>query len=72
MTLLNTKEAAAFLRYKNHMSLYNNKRIPRHSRDGRVWYVQEELDQYVLGKSGDTPVSGLETKKPKYRIKVRR
>jgi hypothetical protein len=71
MILLTTKEAAAFLRYKNYMSLYNNKTIPRHSKDGRVWYVKEELEQWVLGKSGATSVSVPATNQRNYRIKVR-
>lgn len=72
MTLLRTKEAAEFLRYTNPKSLYNNKAIPRHTREGRVWYVKEELEEWVLGDSADSPPSSPKTTRPKYRIKVRR
>ena len=47
MRLLTVKEAADFLRFKNHRSLYSNKEIPRVYAGGRVRFVQEELEVYV-------------------------
>ncbi len=72
MTLLTNKEAAVFLRYKNPRSLYNNKRVPRIKKWGRVYYVKEILEQEFAEKTTKTPVSSSETTRPKYRIKVRR
>lgn len=72
MTLLTVKEAAEFLRYKNPMSLYNNKTIPRVKIGGRVRFVLEVLEQLALGASGAAPVTVPATNQRNYRIKVRR
>jgi hypothetical protein len=70
MTLLTTKEAALYLRYTNPKSLYNNKRIPRHAKNGRVYFVKEELDQWILGSEGEAPVADTAHAYRPYKIKV--
>lgn len=47
MTLLTVEEAAAFLKFKNPKSLYNNKAIPRVYAGRLVRFVKEDLEQWV-------------------------
>lgn len=71
MTLLTVKEAAAFLRYKNHRSLYNNKTVPRRSLGGRVLFVMEELEQWISSELKPPADSAVDSGRPMFRIKVR-
>jgi len=74
MTLLNIEEAAAFLKYKNPNSLYNNKKIPRVYAGRLVRFVKEELEQWL--QRDRVPSQDREEKKrkpgPLFRIKVPR
>lgn len=73
MTLLTVDEAAAFLRWKNPKSLYNNKTIPRVYAGRLVRFVKEELEQWLRRKS-HVGEDGLKAKRagPIFRIKVPR
>ncbi len=71
MTLLTVKEAAAFLRYKNHRSLYNNKTVPRRSLGGRVLFVMEELEHWISLESKPPADASAESGRPMFRVKVR-
>lgn len=73
MTLLTVEEAAAFLRWKNPNSLYNNKTIPRVYAGRLVRFVKEELEQW-LRRNSHVGEDGLKAKRasPKLRIKVLR
>ena len=74
MTLLTVVETAAFLKFKNPNSLYNNKTIPRVYAGRRVRFVQEELEQWLRRKS-DPAKGNLEKARkpgPMFRIKVPR
>lgn len=72
MTLMTVEEAAAFLKFKNPNSLYNNKTVPRVYVGRRVRFVLEDLEQWVRGQpieSLEAPSSSL---RPAFRIKVHR
>jgi len=73
MTLLTLDEAAAFLRWKNPKSLYNNKTIPRVYAGRLVRFVKEELELWLRRKS-HVGEDGLKANRagPIFRIKVPR
>lgn len=73
MTLLTIAEAAAFLRFKNPNSLYNNKTIPRVYAGRLVRFVKEDLEQWLRSKS-QAVEEQLKARRagPTFRIKVPR
>lgn len=74
MTLLTVAEAAAFLKFKNPNSLYNNKTIPRVYAGRLVRFVKEELEAWLRRDSDHLQVEGRKAKRPgpPFRIKVPR
>lgn len=72
MTLLTTAEAAAFLKFKNPNSLYNNKTIPRVRVGRRVRFVLEDLERWVRGERIEPMLETAATGKPAFRIRVHR
>ncbi|OGW64538.1 MAG: hypothetical protein A3H49_10085 [Nitrospirae bacterium RIFCSPLOWO2_02_FULL_62_14] len=74
MTLLTVVETAAFLKFKNPNSLYNNKTIPRVYVGRRVRFVQEDLEQWLRRKTDQALAKVEQVRKPgpMFRIKVPR
>lgn len=74
MTLLTVGETAAFLKFKNPNSLYNNKVIPQVYVGRRVRFVKEELEQWLRRKSAPAQGNLEQARKPRpvFRIKVPR
>jgi excisionase family DNA binding protein len=73
MTLLTVAEAAAFLKFKNPNSLYNNKSIPRVYAGRLVRFVKEELEAWLRGQT-DLMENKLKARRgaPMFRIRVPR
>lgn len=74
MTLLTVEEAAAFLKYKNPNSLYNNKSIPRVYAGRLVRFVKEELEEWLRRDINTCLEISRKPRKPgpSFRIKVPR
>jgi len=74
MTLLTVVETAAFLKFKNPNSLYNNKAIPRIYVGRRVRFDKEELEQWLRRKTDQVLAKAAQVRKPGpiFRIKVPR
>jgi predicted DNA-binding transcriptional regulator AlpA len=74
MTLLTVVETAAFLKFKNPNSLYNNRTIPRVYIGRRVRFVKEELEQWLQRKTDQVMAKAAQVRKPgpMFRIKVPR
>ena len=74
MTLLTVAEAAAFLKFKNPNSLYNNKTIPRVYAGRLVRFVKEELEAWLRRDDDHLQRDVIKAKKPgpSFRIKVPR
>ena len=74
MTLLTVVETAAFLKFKNPNSLYNNKTIPRVYVGRRVRFDKEELVEWIREKTEQARAKVQRVRKPGplFRIKVPR
>jgi excisionase family DNA binding protein len=72
MTLLTVQEAAAFLKFKNPNSLYNNKTIPRVRVGRRVRFVMEDLERWVRGERIESTETVPAEGRPAFRIRVNR
>ncbi|BFU93491.1 MAG: hypothetical protein NTNFB02_02130 [Nitrospira sp.] len=73
MTLLMVAEAAAFLKFKNPNSVYNNKSIPRVYAGRLVRFVKEELEAW-LRRQTELEENKLKARRagPMFRIRVSR
>jgi len=73
MTLLTVEEAAAFLKFKNPNSLYNNKTIPRVYAGRLVRFVKEDLEAWLRGQT-ELEENKLKVRRggPMFRIRVPR